>query len=134
MHCILIRALATATLAGALLAPSLGHASATHSGSTITVTSNNFMRAFPSHLPAGTLTLRLTTPGKHDPTSVSLAQLHPGVSTATVAHLMHAGQLNKLAAMVQFIGGVGSYRSTTQVGLFNLSAGAYAVFSLDKLT
>ena len=134
MHRILNRTLATAALAGAFLAPSLGHAAATHSDSTINVTPNNIMRAFPSHLPAGTLTLRLTTPGKQDLTSVSLAQLHPGVSTAAVARLMHTGQLNKLASMVQFIGGVGSYHGTTQVGLFNLSAGAYAVFSLDKLT
>lgn len=134
MHRILIRTLATATLAGAFLAPSLGHASATHSGSTVNVTPNNFMRAFPAHLPAGALTLRLTTPGKRDLTSVNLAQLHPGVSNATVARLMRAGQLFKVAAMVQLIGGVDSLHNATSVGLFNLSAGTYAVYSLDDLT
>jgi hypothetical protein len=121
-------------IGSAVIAPAVGHAAAPRAAQVVTVTPKNFTTSFPAHLASGALRLQLVTPEKQDGTSVNLAQIHAGVSQATVAQLMRSGKAFQVLPLIRLAGGVDSVGGATRVGLFNLPAGTYVVFSLDQLT
>lgn len=133
IHRTLTHGVAPVALAGLLVVPGLGRASAARRATPmpeIAATAKNFATV-PAQIPAGMVRVTFTNDGGTWQ-GVGIAQLKPGVGQTAFTAVLKTGDYDKLDPLAVPYGGAGAGRGATETVAPPLPAGRYALFDTEQ--